>query len=937
MGGLGKTTLAQLAYNDDTIKKHFEVRIWVCVSDNFDLRRLMDAIIEQVCGKASGCVELEPLHCKLRETLSGKRFLLVLDDVWNEDQEKWDKLKSILTCGGKGSIIIVTTRSEKVALNTGTVPIFRLACLSNDDCWSLFKRRAFMGRAEHPNLVAIGKEIVKKCGGVPLAAKALGSMMCFKSEEKEWLHVRDNEIWDLSDDDNDIRPALRLSYDHLPSHSRQCFAYCSIFPKDYEIEKEKLIQYWMANGFIPPKGTMELEDVGCEIFNDFLWRSFFQDIVKDEDGNIIRCKMHDLVHDLAQFVMVDDCFVLTSGKEERIPEKIRHLSHDWKSNIPMSLYKSHTLRTFLALDRRFGGKIPHHISKLKYLRALDSSRSPIRNLSSVIGNLKHLRYLRISSSAVKTIPKSITSLQNLQILNVSECDNLYKLPESVTNLQNLQTLSVDGCFNLRKLPEQMRKMKKLRHLKNAGTFSLTCMPRGIGQLTRLQTLTGFIVGKEYGQHIGELQKLNLRGELSIVNLNCVRDAKDAEEARLMSKPHLCSLDLSWKYKAGNEEQENLVEVLEALRPHSNLKRLRIIRYNGIMFPSWMRDTNTLANLVKLSLYECNRSEDLPPLGQLHCLKDLSIRGMNAVKFIGAGFYGDGKTTKAFPSLEVLEFWSMPNWKEWSTDVLDRREQFPQLRKLNIVKCSKLPTMPCIPSLQHLALENSNPMILMSVSRLTSLQSLQIRDFAELTSFPEEMFQNLVSLESLNISNCKELSSLPGGLKNLTSLCNLSINSCDSLTSLPGLQYLTALESIDISRCREISTLPNGIENLRTLQSLTIQRLPKLVSLPDELQLSSFEMTQPSSKIISYTPALKKIPLRRIFTSMGQRILLLGWKYLKKDVLMLRRILNSDHPIQGNEEKSILIAIMMARIRVFTKICVYSDALDVISAVNGGPD
>ncbi|XXG52779.1 hypothetical protein AAC387_Pa03g1004 [Persea americana] len=97
------------------------------------------------------------------------------------------------------------------------------------------------------------------------------------------------------------------------------------------------------------------------------------------------------------------------------------------------------------------------------------------------------------------------------------------------------------------------------------------------------------------------------------------------------------------------------------------------------------------------------------------------------------------------------------------------------------------------------------------------------------------------------------------------------------------------------------------------------------------------MTQSSSKIISCTPSLKKIPLRRIFTSMGQRILLLGWKYLKKDVLMLRRILNSDHPIQGNEEKSILIAIMMARIRVFTKICVYSDALDVISAVNGGPD
>ncbi|KAJ8635360.1 hypothetical protein MRB53_009627 [Persea americana] len=149
----------------------------------------MDAIIEEVCGNASGCVELEPLQCRLRETLSGKRFLLVLDDVWNEDQEKWDKLNIKLTCGGKGSIIIVTARSEKVAWITGTVPTFHLACLSNEECLSSFKRRAFRGRAEHPNLVAIGKEIVKKCGGVPLAAKALGRMMRFKSEEKEWLYV----------------------------------------------------------------------------------------------------------------------------------------------------------------------------------------------------------------------------------------------------------------------------------------------------------------------------------------------------------------------------------------------------------------------------------------------------------------------------------------------------------------------------------------------------------------------------------------------------------------------------------------------------------------------------------------------------------------------------------------------------------------------------
>ncbi|KAJ8635365.1 hypothetical protein MRB53_009632 [Persea americana] len=573
MGGLGKTTLAQLAYNDERIMNHFDQRIWICVSDSFKLRRLMDAIIESVCDQVSGYVELDPLQRRLRETLCGKRFLLVLDDVWSEDQDKWDRLKSMLTCGGKGSTIIVTTRIEKVARMTGTLPTFYLACLSDDDCWSLFKRRAFeLGRREeHPNLVAIGKEIVKKCGGVPLAVKALGSMLCYKSEERDWLYVKDSEIWELSDDDNAILPALRLSYDHLPSHSRQCFAYCAIFPKDYEIKKETLIHHWMGNGFIPSKRMMVLEDVGHEIFNDLVCRSFFQNIREDEDGNITKCKMHDLVHDLAQSVMVDDSAILIFGKEERIPEKIRHFSYDRKSTIPMSLYDSPTLWTFLALHDYQSEiiAVSHHMSKFKRLRVLELTHARVGNLSPLIGNLKHLR-----------------------------------------------------------LPKKMRKMNNLTHLDNAHNTSLNCMPRRMGQLTQLQTLKLFIVGKKNGYRIVE-------------------------------------------YKM----QENLDEVLEGLRPHPNLKQLLINNYHGLVFPSWMRDT-TLQNLVRLSLINCKRSENLPPLGKLSSLKNLVIHEKDAIKFIGTGFYGDDETMKAFPSLKELEFVDMPNWEEWSRS--EGRELFPQL-------------------------------------------------------------------------------------------------------------------------------------------------------------------------------------------------------------------------------------------------------------------
>ncbi|XP_043712704.1 LOW QUALITY PROTEIN: putative disease resistance protein RGA3 [Telopea speciosissima] len=275
MGGLGKTTLAQLVYNDERVKNHFDARIWVCVSDDFDVKRLTKAIIESMGGTANDLTELDPMQSRLREMLSRRKsFLIVLDDVWNEDQDKWDMVKSSLTCGNEGSAILVTTRIEKVASIMGTFPAHHLKGLSEDDCWALFKQRAFgdgSREVENTNLEAIGKEIVKKCGGVPLAAKALGSLMRFTHTQNEWLFVRESEIWDLpEDEENTILPALRLSYNHLPSHLRQCFAYCSIFPKDLRMEKEQLVHLWMANGFIPSKGKMELEDIGNEIFNELL-------------------------------------------------------------------------------------------------------------------------------------------------------------------------------------------------------------------------------------------------------------------------------------------------------------------------------------------------------------------------------------------------------------------------------------------------------------------------------------------------------------------------------------------------------------------------------------------------------------------------------------------------------------------------------------------
>ncbi|KAL1547872.1 putative disease resistance protein RGA3 isoform X2 [Salvia divinorum] len=301
VGGLGKTTLAQLVFNDPRVVDHFDIRIWVCVSDNFELKTLVKAMIEAATGsaKAADLQQLDVVERQLWELLCQKRYLIVLDDVWNDHQEKWFELKDTLSCGSTGASIIVTTRQKKVADIMGTLPAHCLEGISDENCWMLLRSRAFGPEEEaFPQLEMIGKQIVKKCVGVPLAAKALGGILRFKRTQEEWIHVKENELWKLSPEESLIMPALRLSYHHLPLELRQCFAYFAAFPKDHVIDKEELILLWIAHGHISSKDNIQVEDVGNQICNELLLRSLLQPSFRK-----ISISMHDLVHDLAQSVM----------------------------------------------------------------------------------------------------------------------------------------------------------------------------------------------------------------------------------------------------------------------------------------------------------------------------------------------------------------------------------------------------------------------------------------------------------------------------------------------------------------------------------------------------------------------------------------------------------------------------------------------------------
>ena len=245
MGGTGKTTLAQLLYNHDKVKEHFHMKAWVCVSTEFHLVGITKSILEAIDCKPKSDGNLDLLQHQLKESLANKKFLLVLDDIWDVESLNWEsseRLRAPLMGVAQGSKIVVTSRDESVAKTMRSVRTHHLGELSPQHCWSLFGKIAFQGRDPIAccELEPIGRHIVDKCQGLPLAVKSLGYLLHSKVEKREWEDVLDSEIWHMQSG-YEILPSVILSYHHLSPPVKRCFAYCSIFPQDHQFNRKELI------------------------------------------------------------------------------------------------------------------------------------------------------------------------------------------------------------------------------------------------------------------------------------------------------------------------------------------------------------------------------------------------------------------------------------------------------------------------------------------------------------------------------------------------------------------------------------------------------------------------------------------------------------------------------------------------------------------------
>ncbi|KAF3951533.1 hypothetical protein CMV_022829 [Castanea mollissima] len=808
MGGLGKTTLAQLVYQEDEVRDYFDLKAWVCVSEDFDNLRLTKEILHSFTSESwDNNGTLDSLQVKLKEKLSGKKFLLVLDDVWNEDYVLWTELRKPFESGALGSKIVVTTRNLGVTSTMGTTPPYKLKELSPDACLRVFTNHALDATdfSKYPELEEFGQKIVNRCKGVPLAAKVLGGLLRTAPNRNEWEHVLNSKILDIPEEKSKIFSVLKLSYNYLPSHLKRCFAYCSLFPKDDKFEEKNLVFLWMAEGLVQEtKGKKPMEDIGGDYFRDLLNRSFFQQSSSNESLYV----MHDLMNDLAMWAAGDLCYRLEDqlggSKQFEISTKVRHFSYVEHSNDCIEKFDEDVrLRTFLSLPlynqyclRNFDVKYCL-FPQLRCLRVLSLSGNDIFELPSSIGDLKHLRYLNLSYT-------EITSL-----------------PESTSSLYNLQTLILEGCFYLTKLPEKIESLVNLRHLNITDANSIREMPAGIAKLKSLRTLyfENMYEWQDWIPHKVECEEFPCLRELSISK--CPKLGKLSYHL-----PSLEKLSIHACEQLVVSIPSHLLQVLKIVGckevVHGHVKVEKLIIENCKVLTSLCKDE--LMSLVTLEI-EIESCQSLVNIKLKSTLRTLTIKDCNA--------------------LESLQFVMDEGGASSTSSLLMNEENLSCIGNNNAsllehLKISYCPSLKCVSTivdlaamLKHLDIKNCpNLTSLSSRDTLpTTLKVLRLLDCPKLESIVDKLNKDTI-LEHLIIYHCQKLRCLPRGLHELYHLKKIDIYGCNNLISLGDL-LPTNLRSLEIEYCKKLEALPNNIHNLNFLQDLSIGNCPSIVSFPEE--------------------------------------------------------------------------------------------------------
>ncbi|XP_057751768.1 putative disease resistance RPP13-like protein 1 [Arachis stenosperma] len=671
MMGVGKTTLAQFVYNNDRVADNFELRIWISISGDEDAKRITRSIVEAVCEKSFESSDMDQIQVTLRKVLREKKVLIVLDGMCNEDENDWEILCLPFNVAAKGSKILVTTQSMLVSEMVATVPMYHVRTLSDQDCWRIIEKGAFSrlipDDSKRSVLEEIGFKIAQKCNKLPLIAKMFGNVLRFNHDEKKWEAILKSKLWELPASRN-ILSAVKSSYDRLPSYLQRCFAYCTIFPPNHKFSRHELVKLWVSEGFIQQSGVRSAQEIGGEYFDILVQRSFFQ-LSPVDHGNHQVFRMHNLIHEFAEFVSDGLCIRVEDGMSSPISnfKDVRHASlicDDVQTEHLNIFSKCDRMRTLILFSK--GGVTPVNIPNdffgkinFSYLRALNLSFSKIREIPEIIGTAKHMRHLDVSSTSIKKLPESITNLNGMETLKLNHCIYLLEWPKNMKNLTNLQHLEID--------------LDTLKRMKS--------MPSELGKLINLQGLSAFMVAKEKGRRIEELKDMNyLHGSLCITKLENVSDATEAATANLQEKSYLDTLELQW-----TDAKDDREGVLAKLEPNEKIKYLTIEGYGGTLFPGWIGSPK-FSKIEKIIIKNCICMV-FPFLGHLPMLNDLHIEKISKLRYVDCEPKGD---SPSYQSLRALTVCNMQDLKEWG--VL----QAGDMAKLEKIEFSECPELKCLP-------------------------------------------------------------------------------------------------------------------------------------------------------------------------------------------------------------------------------------------------
>ncbi|KAL7145411.1 hypothetical protein ABFS83_07G081900 [Erythranthe nasuta] len=766
--GSGKTSLAQRVYEHHRVKDDFKVRAWVKVDDGRQELRLHQAahgIIKSALDISCSIHELDVLDGIVRETLQSERCLIVFDGVESMSNESWSHMvKHWFDSVDLGSVVLITTSCKQVANLVGQNP-FELGKLSEDDAMSLY--REFMHHLEKDAPTPLlTKNVAALCGGNPLSITLLGSLTRYYGELLSAVDFSES----MSLPAPDASAIILLCVWALPPYLRHCIAYCSLFPKGYALNKQKIDRMCAAlrYDYAYPNGV-----------DGLISRSFFTDMSYDDIDEVVEFRMPVLVKDIVEDVARVVYELNIVGAFGSICDDAGALSLEGEHIKPKDMQ---TL--VLSPTIYLGGSLNPSLAEFTELRSLDLSCSGIHTLSEDIHVLKELRYLNLSYTLIE------------------------RLPDSVTHLSKLETLDLSWCYHLKALPEGICKLTKMINLDLYHCESLSELPYRIGSLEKLTSMPVFVLGDK-DRDCARLRDLwslrRFKGRLEIRNLENVREIDEATRYGVLRNKYLNHLGLSWSNTSRKEadHNNNCSEILELLEPNkTRLESLDIKGYMGFTFPRWI---SSMKHLTKIFISDC-ACEQLPSLGKLKSLRELQLKGMNNIKRIGPRFYGHSHRG-IFIALRELGLYDMPMLSEWASPLYFDSYVLRTLETLTVEGCPKLASLPSIRQPPNLTVCNSSSQILSSLPVMT---------------IPKSPSSSLL-IKDMNLG--MSLGEFIGGSKSVKTLILFNING--EFDHPPRFSEEGALiENLGILHCRQLRDI--SLPCIHNLRKVHISDCPNLM-------------------------------------------------------------------------------------------------------------